>query len=61
MLPMWTFRGGDGAATNGHARELLWVVDVDGTPVIIDAETFQDTPADLKNQIRSIAATVSFE
>lgn len=60
MLPMWTFRGGDGAATNGHATEQLWVLDVNGTPVIVDGETFDDTPPALRDAIKPIVETIAF-
>jgi lysophospholipase L1-like esterase len=36
MLPMWTFRGGGNAATNGGAHERIWVLDVSGTVVVVD-------------------------
>ena len=36
MLPLWTYVGGGEAATNGGARERIWVLDVEGTPVIVD-------------------------
>ncbi len=35
MLPLWTYPEGGEAATNGGLLEQLWVVDVDGTAVII--------------------------
>ena len=36
-LPMWTFVGGGGeAATIGGLREQIWVIDVEGTPVLVD-------------------------
>ncbi len=61
MLPIWTFKGGSQAATNGHAREQLWVLDVDGTPVIIDGETFDNTPLSLRDAIQPIVETIRFE
>jgi hypothetical protein len=36
MLPLWTYRGGGESATNGGLLERIWVVDVDGTAVVID-------------------------
>ena len=35
-LPMWTNVGGEEAATIGGWREQMWVLDVEGTPVIVD-------------------------
>lgn len=35
MLPLWTYRGGIEASTNGGLREQLWVIDVDGIAVIV--------------------------
>jgi hypothetical protein len=47
MLPMFTFRGGGSGATNGGlndgAREHISVIDVAGTLVLIDRETFDET------------------
>ena len=61
MLPMWTFTGGGSAQTNGGATEQLWVVDVAGTPVIIDGETFRGTPAGSKEEITHIVSSLAFE
>ena len=61
MLPMWTFTGGGSAQTNGGATEQLWVVDVVGTPVIIDGETFRGTPAGSKEEITHIISSLAFE
>ena len=60
MLPMWTFEDGE-AATNGGATEQLWVIDVDGRPVIIDGETFAETPEASKGEIRTIVSSIAFE
>jgi lysophospholipase L1-like esterase len=35
-LPMWTNMGGEEAATIGGWREQMWVLDVEGMPVIVD-------------------------
>ena len=47
MLPMFTSRGGGRGATNGGpndgAREHILVIDVAGTLVLIDRETFAET------------------
>src|SRR4051812_24387980 len=61
MLPMWTFAGGASAQTNGGATEQLWVVDVAGTVVIIDGESFPGTPVGSKDEIRDIVASLMFE
>ncbi len=36
LLPMWTYRGGTEQWTIGGSREQMWVVDVGGTPVVVD-------------------------
>ena len=36
LLPMWTSRGGNEEWTIGGFKEHMWVVDVDGTPVVMD-------------------------
>jgi hypothetical protein len=57
---MWTFRGG-AAGTNGGATEQIWVIDVDGTPVVIDGESFPTTsPAD-KAMIEPIVNSIVFD
>jgi hypothetical protein len=61
MLPMWTFRGGGSAATNGFATEHLWVVDVNGTIVIVDGETFPTTPRTALDEVRWIVSTMRFD
>ncbi len=63
MLPLWTFLGGttSGAATNGVGTEELWVVDVNGTIVILDGSGFTTTPpADLV-EMREVVATIRFD
>ncbi len=52
MLPLWTYRGGGQAETNGGLREQLWVIDVDGTAVIV---------ARGGDGIDPIAASIEFE
>jgi hypothetical protein len=43
MLPMFTYLGNaDGAATNGGTRQVVWVVDVDGTPLLVVGENWGD-------------------
>ena len=60
MLPMWTFPGG-ASGTNGGATEQIWVVDVGGTPVVIDGESFPGTaPAD-KALIEPTVNSITFE
>jgi hypothetical protein len=61
MLPMWTIRGGSEAATNGGATERLWVLDVRGTIVIIDGETFAGTPSNAIEEIGPIVDSITFE
>jgi len=60
MLLMWTFPGG-AAGTNGGATEQIWVIDVDGTPVVIDGESFPTTsPAD-RATIEPIVNSIVFD
>lgn len=43
MLPMFTIPGNaDGVATNGGTRQVVWVVDVDGTPLLIVGDNWGD-------------------
>ena len=61
MLPMWTFRGGTDAATNGWSRENLWIVDVDGEPLLIDGTMFiGSTPEDSRTEIEQVVQTIRF-
>lgn len=63
MLPLWTFRGshGEGAATNGGATEMVWIIDVAGTPVLIDGETYPDTASTAGAEITQIVETIEFD
>ena len=65
MLQMWTTHGGQNGATNGGpndgATDRLWVIDVDGTPVIIDGETFSETPATSRAVIEEIVQSMAFD
>ena len=36
LLPMWTNRAGSEQWTVGGSREQMWVIDVEGTPVVVD-------------------------
>ena len=43
MLPMFTYLGNtDGAATNGGTRQVVWVVDVGGTPLLVLGDNWGD-------------------
>ncbi len=63
MLPLWTFRGGpaSGAATNGGLREELWVLDVNGTIVVIDGNSSHTTSSADRLEIETIVGSLSFE
>ena len=61
MLPMWTIKGGGQSGTNGGATEQLWVIDVGGTLVIIDGETFPTTPTAQQSEVGQIVQTLSFK
>lgn len=60
MLPMWTVRGGRPAATNGRSRENLWVIDVDGEPLVIDGTMFTSTPPTSRAEIEQVVQTLRF-
>jgi hypothetical protein len=65
MLPLWTFRGGaSSAATNGGARAQMWVLDVGGTPVVIDGGVPVQPPAEgyieIAIEMGSIADSIKF-
>src|SRR6185436_13935597 len=60
MLPMWTVRGGGPAATNGSSRENLWVIDVDGAPLLIDGTMFTATPDASRAEIEAVVRTIRF-
>jgi lysophospholipase L1-like esterase len=60
MLPMWTFDGGT-AATNGGSRENIWVIEVDGSPLLIDGTMFiPGTPEASRAEIQQIVETLRF-
>lgn len=64
MLSLWTFKGASGtggAATPGGATDHIWVIDVDGTPIVIDGETFPDTPPAFVQEIEQIVQGLDFE
>ena len=63
MLPMWTNKGGGGGSTpvDGRAREQIRVVDVDGSPVIVDGETFVDTTSSLQDETRQVLESIRFQ
>jgi hypothetical protein len=43
MLPLFTYAGHpEGAGTNGGQRQVMWVVDVDGAPLLILGDGWQD-------------------
>lgn len=59
MIPMWTVRGGPPAATNGGSRENLWVIDVDGAPLLIDGTMFiPATPEASRAEIEQVVQSL---
>lgn len=60
MLAMWTFQGG-ASGTNGGAHEQIWVIDVGGTLVLVDGETFLSTPVASRSEIEQVVKTIAFE
>jgi hypothetical protein len=64
MLSLWTFKGASGtgeAAAPGGSTDHIWVIDVDGTPIVIDGETFSNTPAAYVQEIEQIVQGLDFE
>ncbi len=65
LLNFWRFptpTGTDaGPGTNGGATDRLWVVDVNGTPIVIDAIHFADTPAADVADVEAVVSTIEFE
>ena len=64
MLSLWTFKGASGtgkAATPGGATDHIWVIDVDGTPIVIDGETFPNTPSGYVQELEQIVQGLDFE
>lgn len=60
MLPLWRIQGAGDAATNGDSRENLWVIDVDGAPLVIDGTMFGSTPEASQAEIEQIVQTLRF-
>jgi len=60
MLPMWTVRGGGPAATNGSSRENLWVIEIDGAPLLIDGTMFTATPDASRAEIETVVRSIRF-
>lgn len=57
MLPLFSYVGEteDGAATNGGTRQVVWVVDVDGRPLLVIGDGWHDTVrGDLEAIVRTI-------
>lgn len=61
MLPMWTFGGGQQAATNGGGTERLSVLLVHGRLVVIDGESFPGTPSSAIEEIQAVIDSIVFE
>lgn len=59
MLHMWTFNGGS-SGTNGLARDKVWVIDVRGTLVLVDKETFPWTPAGSLIELDQVVESIAF-
>ncbi len=62
LIFMWKNADGtDGGGTNGGARDEIWMVDLGGTLVVIDGETFQDTPAGAADDLQLIVRSITFD
>jgi hypothetical protein len=59
MLPLWHVQGWRDASTNGGTEEHIWVVEVDGSPVVIDAGP-ASAPASLQ-EVTKIVESISFK
>jgi len=60
-LPLWTIQGGGNAATNDAGRERITVVDVSGTPVVIDGTILPGAPANAAAEIDAIVHAILFQ
>jgi hypothetical protein len=57
MLPMFTQLGNsEGAATNGGARQVVWVVDVGGQPLLVIGDGWQDAD---RSTLESVVETIA--
>jgi hypothetical protein len=59
MLPLFTYAGAtDGAATNGGTRQVVWVFDLNGRPVLVMGDGWQDAS---REALRTLVNTIAFD
>ena len=61
--PLDTWESGFGPiTTNQGATDQFWVVDVNGTPITINASTFAlETPASLRDEVEQVVQSIQFD
>lgn len=60
-LYLWYDEVGGRWATSTGDTMIVWIVDVDGTLVWIDAEIRDDAPAEVEEEVRTIVGSIQFE
>lgn len=62
MLPLFTIRGGgDPPATNGGLIHQIWVIDVDGTVVLVAGWAGVDSAAAFAQEVDAVVDSIRFE
>ncbi len=61
MLPLLQSIGGLDVATNGNTSQTWWVLDVDGTTIVIAGEGLITSPDPDVQTVTSVLETISFE
>ena len=62
-LNLWTIRGGElgGYFSGGGATMQIWVIDVGGTIVVIDGESFPTTTDAVQGELQGIIESIRFD
>lgn len=61
MLPLMRSLGGLDVATNGNMSQTMWIVDVDGTRVVIWGETLISSPDPAVETVETVLETIDFD
>jgi hypothetical protein len=61
MLPLMRSLGGLDVATNGNMSQTMWIVDVDGTRVVIWGETLIASPDPAVETVETVLETIDFD
>jgi len=63
LLPLMTFRGSDavGAATNGMGRDLFWIVEVNGTIVVINSLANNEMSPATRAELEGVVLSMDFD